>query len=168
MAGLVRNLVRTKVSIDRLSVKVLSGTQLVHVKLYIVDDRVAFSGSANLTYSGMNRNIERMEMKTAAGEIQPEITAFSSLWGPQVAIPSTVPSPAAPPPPQVQSRPSAASPIARETMTREEAATLERLYKGFQSSRQSPAGMQPPDKTAPSKTAKTQKDRFLSRMRKIF
>jgi len=174
-AGLVRNLVRTQASIDQLFVRVLPGTQLVHVKLYIVDDRVAFTGSANLTYSGMNRNIERMEMKTLAGEVQPEIAAFSGLWGPQAAIPSAVLGPAALSSVQAQSRRPPVSAIAEEIMTREEAATLQRLYKGFQSSQRPQAGEQAPgtvqqaqSKMGPLKTTSTWRDQLLSRMRKIF
>lgn len=64
-----------------LRLKVLPARQLIHVKLYIVDKRVAFAGSANLTYSGMNRNIERIELKTIPLEVEQEIHAFSSLWG---------------------------------------------------------------------------------------
>ncbi len=64
-----------------LKLKVLPARQLIHVKLYIVDQRIAFAGSANLTYSGMNRNIERIEVKTIPLEVQQEINAFLALWG---------------------------------------------------------------------------------------
>ena len=63
-----------------LSVRVVEG-KLVHAKLYIVDEQVALVGSANLTYSGMNRNIERLEVKTSTSEIEQEMDAFLDLWG---------------------------------------------------------------------------------------
>jgi phosphatidylserine/phosphatidylglycerophosphate/cardiolipin synthase-like enzyme len=63
-----------------LSVRAVEG-KLVHAKLYIVDEEVALVGSANLTYSGMNRNIERLELKTSTSEIGQEIEAFLDLWG---------------------------------------------------------------------------------------
>ena len=72
-----------------LALQIMHTSQLVHVKLYIIDKRVAYAGSANLTFSGMNKNIERIEMKTTPAEVQQEIIAFSNLWG-------TYPSPAQP------------------------------------------------------------------------
>ncbi len=66
-----------------LRVKVAPANQLVHVKLYIVDKQVAFSGSANLTYSGMSRNIERLEVKTFPEEVKQEVNTFAALWGPE-------------------------------------------------------------------------------------
>ena len=74
-----------------LRVIAMSAARLVHAKLYIVDGQVAFTGSANLTYSGMNRNIERIEVKTLPAEVQQEIDAFSALWGPDTAQPSLEP-----------------------------------------------------------------------------
>jgi hypothetical protein len=73
VAGLAKNLIRQQVSTTPLFVKVVPATQLVHVKLYVVDQQLAFTGSANLTYSRMNRNIERIEMKTMPSEVQTEI-----------------------------------------------------------------------------------------------
>jgi phosphatidylserine/phosphatidylglycerophosphate/cardiolipin synthase-like enzyme len=52
----------------------------VHVKLYIVDGRIAVAGSANLTFSGMNHNVERVEVKESAEEVAQEIHAFEELW----------------------------------------------------------------------------------------
>jgi phosphatidylserine/phosphatidylglycerophosphate/cardiolipin synthase-like enzyme len=57
------------------------GLERLPAKLYIVDEEVALAGSANLTYSGMNRNIERLEVKTSTSEIGQEIEAFLDLWG---------------------------------------------------------------------------------------
>ena len=55
--------------------------RFVHVKLYIVDKRIAFAGSANLTRSGMSREGEQIEVKTEPGEVQQEIQLFEHFWG---------------------------------------------------------------------------------------
>jgi len=64
-----------------LAMKIMHVSQLVHVKLYVIDKHIAIAGSANLTFSGMNRNIERIEVKTLPAEVLQEIDAFSSVWG---------------------------------------------------------------------------------------
>lgn len=122
-ATLVKNLTRKQASSIPLFVKVLSIRQLVHVKLYIVDQRIAFVGSANLTYSGMNRNIELIEEKTVLSEVQTEMGVFASLWGPQPKQLIRSASPgrySAPPPGQILNTDG--------VLTREEANTLDKLY----------------------------------------
>jgi phosphatidylserine/phosphatidylglycerophosphate/cardiolipin synthase-like enzyme len=66
-------------SIHTLQVKI-QPREFVHVKLYIVDGRIAVAGSANLTFSGMNHNVERVEVKESAEEVAQEIHAFEELW----------------------------------------------------------------------------------------
>jgi phosphatidylserine/phosphatidylglycerophosphate/cardiolipin synthase-like enzyme len=66
-------------SIHTLQVKI-QPREFVHVKLYIVDRRTAITGSANLTFSGMNSNVERVEVKESAEEVAQEIVAFEELW----------------------------------------------------------------------------------------
>jgi len=158
VAGLAKNLIRRQASTTPLLVKVVPATQLVHVKPYVVDQRVAFTGSANLTYSGMNRNIERIEMKTTSSEVRTEIGVFASLWGPQPA-PAIYPT---------RTPPATALPQPRETstlggvMTREEAETLERLYGGFQPTTPTHSAKLPATQSmGVSKTAATLKDWLL-------
>lgn len=66
-------------SIHTLQVKI-QPRQFVHVKLYIIDSRTAIAGSANLTFYGMNSNVERVEVKESPQEIAQEIAAFEELW----------------------------------------------------------------------------------------
>ena len=119
--AITKNLPRQKRRNIPLYVKVISASQLVHLKLYIVDQQVALVGSANLTYYGMNRNIERIEIKTTPSEVQPEIGVFANLWGAQQTsvVPSTV-NPSIPRPVQHQDTDT--------VLTREEAEILEKLY----------------------------------------
>jgi len=76
-------------SIHTLQVKI-QPREFVHVKLYIVDGRMAVTGSANLTFSGMNSNVERVEVKESAPEVAQEIVAFEELWrvGSWFAVPA--------------------------------------------------------------------------------
>jgi hypothetical protein len=121
VATLAKNLTRRQTDSIPLFVKVLSIRQLVHVKLYIVDQQMAFVGSANLTYSGMNRNIELIEAKTTPSEVQAELGVFVSIWGPQpVPLIQSTRAFSVPPP----SQPSTTN----DVLTQEEAATLDKLY----------------------------------------
>jgi len=78
--GLRKHLTRRQTGSIPLYLKMMPG-QFVHVKLYVIDAVKAIVGSANLTYSGMNKNIERIEEKTESAEIQQEMRVFESLWG---------------------------------------------------------------------------------------
>jgi hypothetical protein len=126
---------------------------------------MAFTGSANLTYSGMNRNIERIEMKTMPSEVQTEMAVFSSIWGP-------TPVPVIPPArtPVLVSSPQPRDASDTGVMPREEAETLERLYKNFQSAPSTKFGkvsLAPPG-TGVRKLASKWKERLWSRMRRLF
>ena len=57
-----------------------TGEQFVHEKLYI-SDSMAIVGSANLTYAGMHRNIEHIEVIKDRNEIEELKRHFNSLWG---------------------------------------------------------------------------------------
>jgi hypothetical protein len=167
LAGLAKNLTRKQVSAVPLFVKVAPATQLVHVKLYVVDQQVAFTGSANLTYSGMNRNIERIEVKTMPSEVQTEMGVFASIWGPR---PAPVVSPARTPvfatSPQRRSASGAGG-----VMPREEAETLERLYRDFKSAPCNESGKVPlptPPSTGVPKGRPTWKERLRSGIRNLF
>jgi phosphatidylserine/phosphatidylglycerophosphate/cardiolipin synthase-like enzyme len=76
-------------SIHTLQVKI-QPSEFVHVKLYIIDGSTAIAGSANLTFSGMNSNVERVEVKESAAEVAQEIHAFEELWraGSWYAVPA--------------------------------------------------------------------------------
>ncbi|MDG6935722.1 MAG: NgoFVII family restriction endonuclease [Nitrososphaerota archaeon] len=62
----------------RVYVKVSRGTS-IHEKLYI-SDSVAVVGSANLTYFGMHRNVEHLEIVTDKDKITEMRRHFDSLW----------------------------------------------------------------------------------------
>ena len=62
----------------RLYVKVIGG-RLVHEKLYISDSR-AVVGSANLTYGGMHRNVEHLELINDSEKVKGLAGHFDSLW----------------------------------------------------------------------------------------
>jgi hypothetical protein len=89
LVGLKTSVRRHRTDTLPIDVKVTtSASQFVHAKLYIVDKRVAFVGSANLTYSGMNRDGERVEVKTEPSEVQQEMQAFEHFWGPKPLRPA--------------------------------------------------------------------------------
>jgi hypothetical protein len=52
----------------------------VHSKIYIVDRQYAFSGSANLTYNGLNRNVERLDIAENTEELRDLETDFIKVW----------------------------------------------------------------------------------------
>ena len=52
----------------------------VHAKMYI-SGQMAMIGSANLTYSGMHRNIEHMSVIRSSREIGRLASQFWELWG---------------------------------------------------------------------------------------
>ncbi len=62
----------------RLEVKV-SAERFIHEKAYI-SDLFAIAGSANLTYSGMHKNIERIEVIDDLAEVEKMRRHFNSLW----------------------------------------------------------------------------------------
>jgi len=52
----------------------------VHSKIYIVDDSFAITGSANLTFSGMNKNVETINLHENYEEVQKIEREFMKLW----------------------------------------------------------------------------------------
>jgi len=57
----------------------VSGGPFVHEKIYIGSD-TAITGSANLTYSGMHRNIEHIEITHDPERIAELGRHFNGLW----------------------------------------------------------------------------------------
>lgn len=57
----------------------LEGEDLIHSKVYVIDERVAYLGSANFTHEGFNDNYEslvKVEDKTAVQNISDEVEAL--------------------------------------------------------------------------------------------
>ncbi len=54
--------------------------KFIHEKMYI-GDALAIVGSANLTYSGMHKNIEHLEIITDQSRIDELAAHFDELWG---------------------------------------------------------------------------------------
>jgi hypothetical protein len=52
----------------------------IHSKIYIVDKRHAISGSANFTYSGLNKNVESLNIAENEEEVQKIETDFMRVW----------------------------------------------------------------------------------------
>lgn len=52
----------------------------IHAKIYVADQKFAISGSANLTFSGLNKNIETLSIAETPEEVQQVETAFMRLW----------------------------------------------------------------------------------------
>lgn len=52
----------------------------VHSKIYIVDNTHAISGSANLTYSGLNSNVESLSIAETKDELQQIENDFMRIW----------------------------------------------------------------------------------------
>jgi hypothetical protein len=164
VAALAKNLAKKRSSIAQLFVKVVPSTRLVHVKLYVIDGQIAFTGSANLTYYGMNKNIEQVERKTLPSEVQIEIGVFSNIWGPQ-PTPVTPRTGASAVASMVQPKD---TPTTEGVMTREEAKTLEELYGGFQPASRQIVTMSPQGTTIASSKATTWQERLRSALHRLF
>jgi hypothetical protein len=52
----------------------------IHAKIYIIDNKYGFSGSANFTPSGMNFNVENLNMTETNEEVQKIKNDFMNLW----------------------------------------------------------------------------------------
>ena len=52
----------------------------IHSKIYIVDKKYAISGSANLTYSGLNSNNKTLRLAESKQEVQQLEMDFMRLW----------------------------------------------------------------------------------------
>ncbi len=68
----------SRLGMPRLHLKVSDGP-FIHEKLYITED-TAIVGSANLTYSGMHRNIEHIEIIKDRSRIRELSSHFDRLW----------------------------------------------------------------------------------------
>jgi hypothetical protein len=52
----------------------------IHAKIYIIDNKYGFSGSANLTYSGLNSSVENLSISETNEEVQKIRNDFMNLW----------------------------------------------------------------------------------------
>jgi hypothetical protein len=52
----------------------------IHSKIYLVDKEFGITGSANLTYSGLNTNVETLSIAETPEEVQQIETDFMRLW----------------------------------------------------------------------------------------
>lgn len=52
----------------------------IHAKIYLADKKFAILGSANLTYSGLNTNIETLSIADTADEVEQIENNFMRLW----------------------------------------------------------------------------------------
>lgn len=66
--------------LERGKVKITPSKELIHSKIFIIDDSMAIVGSANLTKSGMERNFEHIEIKDNVEDVQQLIGTFKGLW----------------------------------------------------------------------------------------
>jgi hypothetical protein len=55
-------------------------TVFIHAKIYLIDKRYAVSGSANLTFSGFNTNVESLSIAETELEVQQIERDFMNLW----------------------------------------------------------------------------------------
>lgn len=65
------------ISFNNVEVRVLDD---LHAKLYIIDNKYAISGSANLTLRGMRHNIEHVEVKMDKDSINEFNKVFNEMW----------------------------------------------------------------------------------------
>jgi phosphatidylserine/phosphatidylglycerophosphate/cardiolipin synthase-like enzyme len=63
---------------SNLCVKVVTD-RFIHEKLYLTED-TAITGSANLTFSGMHRNIEHIDVIRDSGKVRSLLDHFDELW----------------------------------------------------------------------------------------
>jgi hypothetical protein len=55
-------------------------TAFIHAKIYIVDNKYGISGSANLTFSGLNSSIENLSIAETKEEVQKIRNDFMNIW----------------------------------------------------------------------------------------
>lgn len=55
-------------------------TVFIHAKIYLIDKKFAVSGSANLTYSGFNTNVETLSIAETEQEVQQIERDFMNIW----------------------------------------------------------------------------------------
>jgi len=61
-------------------------SSFIHAKIYAADDRVAVTGSPNLTFSGLNKNVEHVDVFEGR-EAVPVIESFRRLWNSASSFP---------------------------------------------------------------------------------
>lgn len=54
--------------------------RFIHSKIYLVDKYFGISGSANLTYSGLNKNVESLSIAETQNEFEQLETDFMRVW----------------------------------------------------------------------------------------
>ena len=52
----------------------------LHAKMYIIDDKIAITGSANLTERGMYGNYEQIDIKMDPSSVVRIYDGFTKLW----------------------------------------------------------------------------------------
>ncbi|PLJ77109.1 phospholipase D-like domain-containing protein [Infirmifilum sp. SLHALR2] len=62
---------------DSLEVRIVES---LHAKIYIIDKKIAVTGSANLTESGLFRNLEHIEVKMEPKTVEENVKMFENLW----------------------------------------------------------------------------------------
>lgn len=62
---------------DSLEVRV---AESLHAKMYIIDKKITVTGSANLTESGLFRNLEHIEVKMEPKTVKENVNMFENLW----------------------------------------------------------------------------------------
>ncbi len=62
------------------NIKIRTPTSFVHAKMYVTESAAAY-GSANLTYRGMHRNVEHLEVTEDPEKIENLKKQFWSIWG---------------------------------------------------------------------------------------
>ncbi len=77
--GLVYGLRKLHAPRHRSGLQLRISRAFIHAKIYGADDAIAATGSANLTFSGLNRNVEHVEIFEGS-EASPVIDSFYELW----------------------------------------------------------------------------------------
>jgi len=62
---------------DTLEVRI---AESLHAKTYIVDGKLAVTGSANLTESGLYKNLEHIEVKMEPKTVEDNVKVFEEMW----------------------------------------------------------------------------------------
>ncbi len=77
--GLVYSFRKLRAPRHRSGLQLRISRAFIHAKIYGADDAIAATGSANLTFSGLNRNVEHVEIFEGS-EASPVIDSFYELW----------------------------------------------------------------------------------------
>jgi phosphatidylserine/phosphatidylglycerophosphate/cardiolipin synthase-like enzyme len=77
--GLVYRFRKLQAPPDHSTLQLRISRAFMHAKIYGADGVIAATGSANLTFSGLNRNVEHVEVFQGP-EASPVINSFYELW----------------------------------------------------------------------------------------